>query len=93
MKQPAGVAGRIDPMVVPLPANATFTLRADLDGYSAPADNVWTLNLKPGQYSLHAEYSGVGVPLRAANGDMKGLSLVPYWTGAVVSDTVTFDVR
>ena len=86
------VAGRIDPLVVPLPPGATFTLPIDLADYISPKANVWELYLVAGRYTLSADYSGVGVPQQQANLDMKGISLMPYWTGSVKSNVVEFIV-
>jgi len=90
MTGPAVIAGRIDPMVVPLPVGATFVLPIDLKDYSAPKEEIWALDLTPGEYTLSGEYLGVGVPQRAANLDMQGISLMPYWTGTVDSNTLLF---
>ena len=73
--------GRMDPMVVPLPAGATFTVAIDLEDYVAPKEKIWNLDLTPGRYTLSAEY---------ANLDMQGISLMPYWTGTVNSKTLPF---
>ncbi len=90
LKGPAFVAGRIDPLVVPLPQGATITLPVDLTDYSSPKEHVWELSLAPGRYKLSAKYSGAGVFQRQANLDMKGISLMPYWTGTVESNVVEF---
>jgi hypothetical protein len=90
MMAPGSIAGRVDPMVVPLPAGATFTVPIDLADYFAPKEKIWKLDLTPGRYTLSAEYAGFGVPQRAANLDMQGISLMPYWTGTVNSRTLPF---
>jgi hypothetical protein len=87
---PALIAGRVDPMVVPLPVGATFVLPIDLKDYSAPKEKIWALDLTPGEYTLRAEYTGIGVRQREANLDMQGISLMSYWTGAVDSNTLPF---
>jgi len=89
---PAYVAGRIDPLVVPLPKGATFTLPVNLTDYISPKNNLWQVTLAPGDYTISAAYAGVGVPQQGANLDMQGISLMPYWTGAVRSNAVTFMV-
>jgi hypothetical protein len=90
MTGPAIIAGRVDPMVVPLPMGAAFVLPIDLKDYSAPKEKIWALDLTPGEYRLSAEYTGVGVPQRAANLDMQGISLMPYWAGTVDSNRLPF---
>ena len=77
MRGPGVVAGRIDPMIVPLPPGATYSVLLDLNQYCAPDEQVWRLQLRPGSYPLRAKYTGVGVPQHAANLDMKGISLMP----------------
>ena len=89
---PTGIAGRSDAMVVPLPSGASYSLQFGLDGYIAPNESVWRLDLHPGSYSIVAEYTGVAVPMRSANLDMQGISLFPYWTGTVRSDVLNFEV-
>lgn len=76
------VGGRLDPMIVPLSVGAAYSLPiADLKGY------------RPGHYVLKAKYTGIAVPLRAANSDMQGLSLIHYWTGTVESRSVAVDLH
>lgn len=93
MLGPGAIAGRIDPMVIPLPPHATYSLELDLNQYCAPKEHVWKLDLPPGSYVLGAEYTGVGVPQRTANLDMQGLSLMPYWTGTIQSSVLNFTVK
>jgi len=93
MRGPGAIAGRIDPMFIPLPPNASYSLELDLNQYCAPKEHVWKLDLPPGSYALRAEYTGVGVQQRAANLDMQGLSLMPYWTGTIQSGVLNFTVK
>lgn len=90
MLGPAMVNGRVDPMVVPLPPGATFTLPIDLRNYIAPREKVGDLALDPGHYTLTAEYEGVGVSQASANLDMKGIALMPYWIGDLDSPALPF---
>lgn len=85
-----GVIGRRDPFVVPLPAGCTYILRINFENYwFSPGDS----SLQKGEYQVKAELDGKAVTLRSANGDMKGLSLMPYWTGKVTSGTMRFTVE
>ncbi len=93
MLGPGVIAGRIDPMVIPLPPNAAYSVKLALNQYCAPKEHVWKLDLPPGSYALRAEYTGVGVPQRATNLDMQGLSLMPYWTGTIQSGVLNFTVK
>jgi hypothetical protein len=84
------IAGRVDPLIVPLPEGAIFVLPIDLQNYSSPKEKIWELNLSPGQYMLTAEYKGTTVSQQEANLDVKGIALMPYWTGVVQSNTLAF---
>jgi hypothetical protein len=88
-----GIAGRIDPMIVPMPSGATYSLRIDFSEFWAPPNRTWTSVLPAGAYTLTAQYTGRGVPFRTANLDMKGVALMPYWTGTVKSNTLRFTIK
>lgn len=90
MLLPPTINGRVDTMVVPLPPGATFTLPIDLRNYIAPQEKVWDLALPAGRYMLSAEYQGDGVAQISANGDLKGIALMPFWIGNVTSRELTF---
>jgi hypothetical protein len=76
------IGGRMDPLIIPLPAGAAYSLPVlDLRGAAA------------GRYVVKARYAGVPISLRSCNLDMQALSLVHYWTGTVESDRITVDVR
>jgi hypothetical protein len=92
LAEPFFIFGRVDPLVVTLPAGATFSFPTDLDKY-------WPLILKqqhedlsPGDYSLVAQFTGAGVTQAEANLDVKGLALMPYWKGTVTSNQLAFTV-
>jgi hypothetical protein len=88
---PAINAGRTDPLIVPLPEGATFVLPIDLQNYYSPKAHIWKLNLSRGQYKLNAEYEGRAVTQQQEpNLDMEGIVLMPYWTGAIHSNTLPF---
>ena len=90
LRGPGIIAGRVDPMAVPLPPGATFTLPIDLRNCLAPQENVWDLALTAGRYRLSAAYKGEGVSQTSANLDMKGIALMPFWIGDVTSPELTF---
>jgi RNA polymerase sigma factor (sigma-70 family) len=82
---PPGIAGRVDPFVVPLPAGGQYTLALPLDTYAA--------QLRPlaqGRYRVAAEFTGEKVT--RTNADSRGLALMPYWTGTLRSGEVTLDL-
>jgi hypothetical protein len=90
--EPAVIAGRADPFVVPLPVGATFSIPVDLDKYWAAKSKDFDYNVKPGTYSLEAEFTGRAVSQQEANLDVKGIALMPCWTGTVTSNQLRFEV-
>jgi hypothetical protein len=87
---PAMINGRADPFVVPLPMGASFSIPVDLTKY-APFGRGRPLKLEPGSYALQAEFQGR--PGVNPNLDMKGMALMPYWTGTVVSTKIEFKIK
>jgi RNA polymerase sigma factor (sigma-70 family) len=85
-----GVAGRLDPFVVPLPAGGRYEfpcllseyIDVDVAGMDAP--------LAPGRYQVAVEFAGTGVPVEGTNHDSRGLALMPYWTGTIRSSSVFY---
>ncbi len=92
MIAPAIVAGRMDPMVVPLPVGSTFALPVDLKDYGAPDEKVFETNLAGGRYTLRATYAGVAAPRQGTNSDMLGITFMPFWTGTVSSSALPFTI-
>jgi RNA polymerase sigma factor (sigma-70 family) len=80
-----GVAGRVDPFVVPLPAGCRYTLPCALNKYVDADPANLGVPLKPGLYRAAAEFVGKGVAKEGTNRDMTGLALMNYWTGTVAS--------
>jgi hypothetical protein len=89
---PAGVAGRMDPLILPLPVGSTFSLPADLGKYWASQSKEFDYKFQRGTYSIQARLSGKVVSPQEANLDVKGIALMPYWTGTVTSRQVPFDI-
>jgi hypothetical protein len=92
LREPAYVAGRLDPLVLPIPAGAAFSIPVDFDKYWAAASKEFDYKPKPGNYSLEAQFTGKGVSQQEANLDVKGIALMPYWTGKVTSNHLQFEV-
>ena len=90
---PAGVAGRMDPLILPLPAGSTFSLPVDLEKYWAAASKEFEYKFQRGTYSLEGRFSGKAVSPQEANLDVKGIALMPYWTGTVTSNRLQFEVN
>lgn len=69
--------GRIDPMMVPLPQKAIYTIHAQWVVYP---------ELHPGEYEFHLEFNGTQA--WDSNIDMQGVNLFNYWIGKIESNTV-----
>jgi hypothetical protein len=83
----------VDPFVVPIPVGATFSLPVDLDRcYWPVASKEFDYKMKPGAYSLEAQFTGRSISQQEANLDMQGIALMPYWTGTVSSNQLRFEV-
>lgn len=93
LREPFAIGGRVDPIVLPIPAGAVFSILVDLDKYWAAASKEFDYKLKPGSYSLEAQFTGKGVTQQEANLDVKGIALMPYWTGTVTSNRLQFEVQ
>jgi hypothetical protein len=91
LRGPAGIAGRMDPLIVPLPAGSAFSIPVDLAKYWPAASNEFDYKLKPGTYFLRAQFSGKGLTQQEANLDETGLALMPYWTGSITSNRLRFE--
>jgi hypothetical protein len=89
---PGLIAGRIDPLIVPLPSGASYSFLVDLDECWAPKEKILKLHLVPGSYALRAEYTGRAVSEPEANLDVKGIALMPYWVGTVTATPAMFTV-
>jgi RNA polymerase sigma factor (sigma-70 family) len=80
------VAGRLDPLVVPLPAGGRYTLRYDLADLIGDNPGV---ALAPGGYQASVEYVGKAVTRQDTANETWPI-LMPYWTGTVRSGEVRF---
>ena len=63
----------------------------ELDKYWAAASKEFDYKLKPGSYSLEAQFTGKGVSQQEANLDVKGIALVSYGKGTVTSNRLPFE--
>lgn len=91
LTEPGLVAGRLDPFIVPLPNHASLKLALDISKYTLYASGQIE-DSRPDptkRYTLQAQLTGKGVNQTEANLDMKGIALMPYWTGTLVSNKVT----
>jgi hypothetical protein len=92
LRGPAGIAGRVDQLVLPIPVGARFAIRVDLRNYWAPVTEEFEIKLKRGMYSIEAQLTGKGIRYDDANLDLKGLSAMPFWQGTVTSNRIRFIV-
>jgi hypothetical protein len=84
------VAGRIDDFTVPLPRGATYILQLPVDRLWCPEPMELPMRLAPGTYRVTARFEG-----RRATGDnldMRGVTLLNFWTGTTESGSTTFEV-
>jgi RNA polymerase sigma factor (sigma-70 family) len=86
LKGPPGIAGRVDPLVVPLPVGGRYTLACPLDKYADADPTRIDVPLAPGEYRVAAQYTGEKVT--RTNADTTGLTLMKYWTGTAKSGEV-----
>jgi hypothetical protein len=83
---PCMIAARVDPLIVPLPAGATYSFLVDLEEYSAPSE-IERLHLVPGSYTLQANYTG-----RTGTLGKLDCRVMRYWIGTVTAAPVVFAV-
>ncbi len=84
-----GIAGRVDDYAVPLRGGSVYTLNLRLNDFWCPQTNEFTLELKPGKYTVRAEFTGQEP--QHVNMDTEGLKLMRFWTGTLRSDAVQFE--
>jgi len=82
------VAGRVDDFIVALPKGATYRLRVSLSQYWSPATKDFQLKLADGKHHIAARFEGRDAS--QVNLDMRGVTLLNFWTGKVQSDSVEF---
>jgi hypothetical protein len=80
-----GIAGRVDPFVVPLPAGGRYTLACALSDYMDPYPVPTDVPLAAGPYRVSAAFVGTQIKQGETSGDTPGLALMTYWTGTVTS--------
>jgi hypothetical protein len=87
-----GIAGRVDPFVVPLAASCRYTIPCLLDDYLEDDLVLPPAPVPPGRYRIKAEFDGRGVGPNDTNNDVTGLALMRYWTGVVASGELQIEV-
>jgi hypothetical protein len=56
--EPGGIAGRVDALVVPLPAGSIVSMPVRLEKYWAAASMEFDYKVKPGTYYIEAQLTG-----------------------------------
>jgi len=90
LKGPAGIAGRVDDLLVPLPVGAAYVLETRLSDYCCLETMEFRIEPASGQYTIAAAYKGEGP--KYVNSDTEGVRLISVLTGEVTSDTSAFSV-
>jgi hypothetical protein len=85
-----GIAGRVDDYAVPLRAGSAHTLKLSLKDFWCPDTKEFSIDLKPGKYSVRARFVGAGA--RHVNADTQGLKAMRYWMGKLESEVVQFQI-
>jgi hypothetical protein len=81
-----GVDGRLDPWLIALPANASYSVTVPARNFRLPPNLTKELFVAPADLQLHLATREVG----RANLDMQGISLIHVWVGTLASDWVRF---
>jgi len=86
-----GIAGRVDPLVVPLSGSSTYTIKADLQQYWSPKTKEFDLKIGTGKYRIAAEFAGDSK--RIGNEDMINTDLMNMFKGKVRSNELIFEIK
>ena len=87
VRGPFSIAGRVDPLVVPLCAGCAFSFPVDLNNYMYLEEQTkdYAVVLNPGAYSIEARFIGEGINHGPA------AELMPYWIGSLSSNQLRFE--
>jgi hypothetical protein len=93
VREPFTVSGRVDPMVLPLPAGATFSIPVDFDKYQVmtrPEESQF--RLEAGTYTLGAQFTDKGGSQEHLNGCEKGNPVMISRQDTVTSNLLRFEI-
>jgi hypothetical protein len=82
----AGVGGRLDPWLIALPADASYSVTVPARNFRLTPNLTNEPFVAPADLQLHLATREVG----RANVDMQGISLSHVWVGTLASDWVRF---
>jgi len=82
-----GIAGRLDPFIVPLAAGGTYVLRADFDNYWSVSPVGVPVPLPKGRYRVAAVFNGKAVTFKQTGVYTQDL----YWNGVIKSKKILFE--
>lgn len=88
---PGRIAGRVDPMLVPLPAGASYAVRCTLNQFSIGESAEPAAHLKPGVYRISAVYDSAKARTFERKNVMSFFS-ARHWKGTVRSAPRSFDL-
>ena len=91
LREPPGIAGRVDDYVVPLKAGSAYSYRVTLNDYWSPSTQEFDVVWPRGTYRVTARYVGQGA--RFINADTAGMKLLRFWEGELESKPVEFSIR
>jgi hypothetical protein len=84
------IRGRVDDLVVGLPAGSAYVLRLTSDRLWCTAAVEPRTTLVPGRYRATARFEGNGA--QTTNLDMPGLALMTFWKGRLDSGEASFEI-
>jgi len=82
-----GIAGRVDPFVVPLAVGCTYILRVDFDNYWFVSPVGVPVPLPQGRYRVAAVFNGKAVTFKQTGVYTQDL----YWNGVIKSKKILFE--
>jgi hypothetical protein len=86
---PQYIAGRVDPLIAPLPRGASLKLPLRL-AKAELTEGAYVIELTE-PHTVRAQFDGKRVSGAETNGDTRGLAAIPYWEGTVRSNALRLD--
>ena len=83
LRDPAVIAGRMDPLIVPLPVGSSYSLSGGFGQVLGSGFPGVRVQIKSWKLFSCDGISGRAVSTQSTNLDVKGIALMPYWEGTV----------